>query len=113
MKAKEITFEGMKDLKCGDLIVMEDPLSKQDAAYVLMSITEDSFYFVNGAGASLMVNCQDTIDGFNVKLIDDTHPSWIPELSTHGKQLGEMLDIFKEDDNIGIDQMADKLLKII
>ena len=113
MEPKEIKFEELKELNYGDQIIMKDPLFQELTPYVLMSNVEDkSFYFLNGGGASLLVTSQETIDGFNVKLIDDTHPNWDSDLCKHGKQLGEMLDVFVEDDNIGIDQMADKLLKI-
>jgi hypothetical protein len=91
MDPKEIKFEDMKDLSCGDLIIMKEVMFKEGTPYVLMSIEPESFYFTDGGSASLMVNCQDTIDGFNVRLIDDTHPSWDQALSDHGKMLSDML----------------------
>ena len=97
MKPKKISYENMKDLNFGDEIIMKSPFSKQDEPYVLMSKVEGKFYFVGSSGASLMVQDQETIDGFNVRLIDDTHPCWHPSLSLHGKQVGEMLEELKED----------------
>lgn len=96
-----IKFEDLKILKYGDQIIMKDPLVKGDPspAYVLMSNVENkSYYFVSGYGASLMVNCQETLDGFKVSKIDKDHPSWDQGLSDHGIQLGEMLDQFVESD---------------
>ena len=101
MTPKEIKFEDLKDLKYGDLIIMKEVLFKEETPYVFMSNVEDkSFYFINGGGASLMINCQDTIDGFEVKLIDNTHPSWEQALSDHGKQLGKMLSMLEEPDGV-------------
>ncbi len=101
MTPKNIRFEDLKDLNYGDQIIMEDPLRGGTSAYVLMSnIDNKSFYFIDGVGASLMVDSQNTIDGFNVKLIDETHPNWNSTLSEHGKELGSMLDQFKLLDDI-------------
>lgn len=92
MEAKDIKFEDLKNLNCGDLIIIGDPILGGGTPYALMSNNDGKkFYFTSGYGASLMIDCQDTIDGFKVQLIDDTHPSWNPILSQNGKELGEML----------------------
>ena len=92
MESKEIKYENMKDLNYGDLIIIGDPLMGDNVPYAFMSsIDKKSFHFTSGYGASLMVDCQDTIDGFKVRLIDDSHPSWNPKHSEHGKDIGEML----------------------
>ncbi len=90
-------FEDLKELKCGNEIIIQDPLKQEATAYVLMSIIEErpDYYFVSAYGASLMIDKQETIDGFNVDIIDDQHPSWDSELSKKGKAMGEMLDQFK------------------
>ena len=96
-----LQFDDLKNLKYGDQIIMEDPLVKGPPrpSYVLMSNVEDrSFYFVSGYGASLMVDSQKTLDGFNVSKIDKDHPSWDDGLSEHGKMLGEMLQEFVDKD---------------
>ena len=109
MEPKEIKFEELKELNYGDQIIMKDPLFQELTPYVLMSNVEDkSFYFVNGKGASLLVTSQETIDGFNVKLIDDTHSSWDPELSKHGIELGQMLNMFDTLDKMGEFDMVDE-----
>ena len=97
MKPVKIKFEDMKDLSCGDLVIMNDPLMERSIPYVFMSNVDDkSFYFINGHGASLMVNSQDTIKNFNVRLIDNTHPIWNQDLSEHGKLVGDMLKEIEE-----------------
>jgi hypothetical protein len=98
MEPKKISFEDLKNLKCGDEIVTNDPFTQQETPYVLMSIEDKSFYFISEIGASLNITSQDTIDGFNVKLIDETHPKWNDVLSNHGKELATMLDSFLEKD---------------
>ena len=85
----------MKELNYGDLVITADPFLQQETPYVLMSNDNDkSFYFISEYGASLMVDKQETIDGFDVRLIDESHPKWNAELSKHGKQLGEMMNMF-------------------
>ena len=99
MQAKQINFEDLKNLKYGDQIVMSDPFTKEETPCVLMSNIEDkSFYFISETGASLNINSQDVIDGFNVKLIDETHPKWNDVLSNHGKEIGSMLETFVDKD---------------
>lgn len=95
---KKIKFEDMKDLNYGDLIIIDDPAMGTGTSYAFMSKAEGKFYFITGYGASLMVSSQDTIDGFSVKLIDDTHPLWDAALSSHGKEVGRMLDQFEMKD---------------
>ncbi len=99
MEPKIIKFEDMKDLNFGDEIIIKSPLSKHDEPYVYMSKVEGRYYFVGSSGSSLMVSEQETIDGFDVRLIDDTHPSWHPALSLHGKEVGKMLEELKENEN--------------
>ena len=93
-------YEDLKDLKYGDQIIIGDPATQQDTAYVLMSyLKEDgSYYFVSGYGASLLIKDQKTIDGFNVRKINDSHPSCDQQLSVHGKTLGSMLTELEKDD---------------
>ncbi len=101
MEPIKIKFEDMKELNYGDLVITTDPFLQEETPYVLMSNDNDkSFYFISEYGGSLMVDKQETIDGFNVRLIDETHPKWIQSLSDHGKQLGEMMDMFNTVDNI-------------
>jgi len=94
---KDIKFEDLANMKCGDQIIIEDPLKRDDVPYVLMSKIEDrpDYYFVSSYGASFMIKDQKTIDGFGVRVIDDTHPSWDADLSEKGKEMGKMLDQFK------------------
>jgi len=95
MEPKKINFEDLKDLNYGDQIILDDPLKGHGASYVFMSNIENKkFYFISDYGASLLIDNQKTIDGFNVSLIDKDHPSWNEKLSDHGIQLGEMLDKF-------------------
>jgi hypothetical protein len=96
MEAKEIKFENMKNLKNGDMIIMEDPLLGSLIPYVLMSKVDNKFYFINNSGASLTIKSQETIDNFKVKLIDDTHPSWIQDFSDTGKEIGDLLDLMEK-----------------
>jgi hypothetical protein len=97
MEPKEIKFENMKNLKYGDMIIMEDPLLGSSTPYVLMSNIDDiNFYFISKEGASLMIKSQETIDSFKVKLIDNTHPSWIQDFSDTGKEIGDLLQIMEK-----------------
>ncbi len=112
MKPKKIKFEDMKGLNNGDLIIMNDPAFQKAIPYVFMSNDNDTaFHFVSGYGASLMINCQDTIDGYNVRLIDEKHPSWDGKLSAHGKDIGDMLDKVIESEGIDIEDMFDTFIK--
>lgn len=111
-----LQFENLKELKYGDEIIMEDPLVKGDPRppYVLMSNVEDkSFYFISGYGASLMVDSQKTLDGFNVSKIDKDHPSWDQGLSDHGEMLGAMLDEIVELDQANLNRMVSDVQKEI
>lgn len=104
MEPKEIKFEDLKDLNYGDQIIMPSPFDGSEEPYVYMSKSETSYYFVGSSGASLMISEQKTIDGFNIKLIDDTHPAWHSALALHGKEVGKMLDelqAFDEDPSKG------------
>lgn len=94
-------YEELKELKYGDQIIIGDPATQQDAPYVLMSYLEEdgSYYFISGYGASLLIKDQKTIDGFNVRKINDSHPSWDQQLSVHGKTLGSMLTELEKDGN--------------
>jgi len=92
---KNMKYEELKNIKCGDQIIFDDPLKGQDVPYVLMSPSEDgSYYFVTGYGASMVIKDQKTIDAFNIKLIDNTHPVWDQKLSDHGATLGKMMNLF-------------------
>ena len=103
MEAKEITFEDMKDLKPGDMIVMKDPLVGDGVPYVFINSAEGKYYFMSSLGASLMVSEQETIDAFEVKLIDKEHSSWDPVMSEQGEQLGTFLsDTFKKWEEQGL-----------
>lgn len=91
--SSKITFEDLQNLKYGDQIIINDPLMGDGASYVLMSNVENKkYYFVSGYGASLTIQDEDTIKGFQVRQIDNTHPSWNQILSDNGKQMGKMLD---------------------
>jgi len=91
--SNKLMFEDLKNLKCGDQIIMNDPLLKEDTPYVLMSnINYKDYYFVSGYGGSLIIKDQETIDAFKVKYIDNTHPSWDSDLAEHGKQMGLIMD---------------------
>lgn len=97
MQKQIAKLEELQNLNYGDQIIMDDPLTKESSPYVFFSKAEDDrFYFKNMAGASLMVNSQNTLDGFNVKIIDKDHPKWDETLFTHGKEVGEMLASFVE-----------------
>jgi len=113
MEPKKIKFEDLKDLKYGDQIIMNDPLGGDAYPYAYMSKDQEGkFYFISSYGSSLMIKEQETIDGFNVSLINKDHPSWDQKLSDHGKQLGTMLDEFEcmDDKEIGsmLHTMIDK-----
>jgi hypothetical protein len=109
MEPKEIKFEDLKDLNYGDQIIMPSPFDESIEPYVYMSKSETSFYFVGSSGASLMISEQKTIDGFNVKLIDHTHPAWHSALALHGKEVGKMLDELQALEEAGGEGIGDIL----
>ena len=87
----------MKNLKYGDMIIMQDPILGSGSAYVLMNIIENkNFYFISREGASLTIKSQETIDSFRVKLIDNTHPSWVQDFSDTGKEIGDLLELMEK-----------------
>lgn len=110
MEPKKISYEEMKDLSYGNEIILKNPLDGNDEPYVLMSKVEGKCYFVGSSGASFIVQEQKTIDAFNVRLIDDTHPSWHPSLSLHGKEVGNMLEYLDDGDGVASDEiLSDEL----
>lgn len=94
---ERLMFKDLKDLKCGDQVIMKDPVMEKDTAYALMStLSGKDYYFVTSYGASLVIKDQETIDAFNVRLIDKTHPIWDSPLAEHGKHLGMLMDTLKD-----------------
>jgi hypothetical protein len=100
MEPKEIKFEDMKNLNNGDQVMVSDPCFKSGVVYGLMSKVDGSFYFVAAYGSTLMVSEQETIDAFNVKLIDNTHSDWNEVLHIHTKTIANMLEQLDNNDNI-------------
>lgn len=101
----KLKFEDLKKLNFGDQITMRDPLGRDAAPYVLMSKIEvegqEDFYFIDGNGSSLVIKEQQTIDGFNVRLVEKSNPLWDKELCEQGKLMGDMLQaLVEEDDSI-------------
>ena len=92
MELKIAKLKDLQELNYGDQIIMDNPMFQTPSAYVFFSKTEDDrFYFKDMFGGSLMINSQETLNGFKVKIIDEHHELWEQVLYDHGKEIGEML----------------------
>jgi len=94
MTTTKITLEDLEKLECGDQVTIIDPLRKEETAYCFMDKSPDGhqYYFMSSYGASLMVNCQKTIDSFKLHIIDQNHPKWDATLSEQVQLMETMID---------------------
>jgi hypothetical protein len=96
MNGKLNTLKDFKNLKCGDQIIVLDPLLKTTTTYALLEKSNyEIYYFISTNGTSLIVDCQETIDYYKLEIINKKHPKWNPTLT---EQIHYTLEYFKKMD---------------
>jgi hypothetical protein len=75
------TLKDLEKMKFGDEIVCDTPFLKDDTYAYVGKMSWGSHAFVNLQGSTLQVQEQETIDNFNVRIIDESHEKWNPDLN--------------------------------
>lgn len=83
-----MTFEELLKLNIGDQVIINDPLFGE-SVYVLIIKYKDGLDFMSTFNSTLMVKSQQTIDGFNIRPINEDHPKYDPMLKLYAKNINK------------------------
>jgi hypothetical protein len=95
----KMKLEDFEELKCGDQILIDDPLKAGPVVYAFIDKSPyGQYYFVSGYGASFMVDCQKTIDNFNIIFLNENHPARDELLAEQVQFMESMMWMFTSED---------------
>jgi hypothetical protein len=92
------TLKDLESMKFGDEILCDTPFLKDQVYVYLGKMSWGSHMFADLNGASLIVKDDETIESFNVRIIDESHEKWDEKLHNLTKTFDIFFDSSLKDD---------------